>query len=444
MTELTKDLSLDQTLSLINSYAFDSGGNNAEELLQYWVNIYHASWIRLATIEALYLGRYKTVSIEHILSVWQRLGNPNTHFTYEFERLICRKLPKHLSDLPDLTTTVTPADSTFDSNLVESLTKSDSAEALRDEATSSLQTPCPSCLGEHSLSSCADLSHLVWGAVQQRGLVGNQHFGATAEPFRGSHRKSDETVAGVRHLRWASSPDVIPLWYISKVPKGSADIIPLWDNVPLSHRGITWCISKLSNLKGEVSPTQSKVLAAGMTGVSGQFDEVRGSPVVLQRNSCGGEALAEVRHLRRKGFPDVIPQGDIMPLWYRGITWYISKVPKGFTRHGRSVSRNAPTVELEGWGLSGPSEIKQAVAITVDLAGLESATKAQKYLPSTVTSSLNQESRMSLISGVGLSYPPNWSEFTGAKMIHQFIPIPDVSSFFNKLRAFAEEKLEEP
>ena len=303
MTELTKDLSLDQTLSLINSYAFDSGGNSAEELLKYWLNIYHASWIRLATIEALYLGRYKTVSIEQILSVWLRLGNPNTHFTYEFERLICRKLPKHLSNLSDLTTTVTPTDMTVDSNLME-------------------------------------------------------------------------------------------------------------------------------------SQTHSEVLATGFTGVAGHFNEVRvsqgaevqgclvpsnASSVLLQRDSCGGEALAVVRHLRWAGSPE------------------ISKVPKGFPRDSRGVSRNAPTVEPTRRGLSDPSEIKQAVAITVDLAGLESATKAQK-----VTSSLNQESRMSLISALGLSYTPNWSEFTGAKMIHQFIPIPDVSSFFNKLRAFAEEKLEGP
>ncbi|MGL5794758.1 MAG: hypothetical protein ACRC06_10185 [Waterburya sp.] len=104
MTELTKDLSLAQAHSLINSYAFDLGGDDAEKLLKYWLDFYHASWIRLATVEALYLGRYKAVSIEHILSVWLRLGNPNPHFTYEFERLICRKLPKHLSELSDLTT----------------------------------------------------------------------------------------------------------------------------------------------------------------------------------------------------------------------------------------------------------------------------------------------------------------------------------------------------
>ena len=103
MTELTQDLSLAQAHSLIDSYAFDLYGDDTEQLLQSWLNKYHASWIRLATIEALYLGRYKAISIEHILNVWSRIGSPNPHFSYEFERLICRKLPKHLSNLSNLT-----------------------------------------------------------------------------------------------------------------------------------------------------------------------------------------------------------------------------------------------------------------------------------------------------------------------------------------------------
>ena len=102
MTDLTKDISLAQTLALIDSYDFDLGGYSAEQLLQDWLNIYHTSWIRLATIEALYQGRYKTISIEQILGVWLRMGNPNTHFSYEFERLICRKLPRHLMDISNL------------------------------------------------------------------------------------------------------------------------------------------------------------------------------------------------------------------------------------------------------------------------------------------------------------------------------------------------------
>ena len=102
MTELNSNLSLAQARSLIDSYAFDLGRDDAEQLLEYWLKSYQASWIRLATIEALYLGRYKAISVEQILNVWLRIGSPNPHFTYEFERLICRKLPKHLSELTDL------------------------------------------------------------------------------------------------------------------------------------------------------------------------------------------------------------------------------------------------------------------------------------------------------------------------------------------------------
>ncbi|WP_019505780.1 hypothetical protein [Pleurocapsa sp. PCC 7319] len=107
MTEITPDLSLDQALSLIDSYGFDLGGDDAEKLLKYWLDLYHASWIRLATIEALYLGRYKAISIEHILSVWLRLGSPNTHFTYEFERVICQRLPKHLNSISNFNSSPT-------------------------------------------------------------------------------------------------------------------------------------------------------------------------------------------------------------------------------------------------------------------------------------------------------------------------------------------------
>ena len=110
MNELTQDLSLAQARSLIDSYDFDLGRNNVENLFEYWLDLYHPNWIRLATIEALYLGRYKGISVEQILNVWLRLGNPNPHFTCEFERLICRKLPKHLSDLSELTASATTID----------------------------------------------------------------------------------------------------------------------------------------------------------------------------------------------------------------------------------------------------------------------------------------------------------------------------------------------
>ena len=43
MTKLNQDLSIAQALSLIDSYAFDVGATRPEELLQSWLNVYHAS-----------------------------------------------------------------------------------------------------------------------------------------------------------------------------------------------------------------------------------------------------------------------------------------------------------------------------------------------------------------------------------------------------------------
>ena len=99
MREFDNDPNISQTVELMNSYGLDLYGYTIEEIMSHWLDTYHANWIRLATIEALYLGRYKAISIEQILTVWARVGTPNTHFSHEFERLICRKLPRNSADL---------------------------------------------------------------------------------------------------------------------------------------------------------------------------------------------------------------------------------------------------------------------------------------------------------------------------------------------------------
>ena len=103
MREFDNDPNISQTVELMNSYGLDLYGYTIEEIISQWLNKYHAAWIRLAVIEALYLGRYKAISVEQILSVWSRLGNPNPHFSHEFERLICRKLPRNSTELPENT-----------------------------------------------------------------------------------------------------------------------------------------------------------------------------------------------------------------------------------------------------------------------------------------------------------------------------------------------------
>jgi len=81
---------------LIENYGFELGKETPSELAVRWLEEYEEHWVRLAIIEALYLGRYKTFSVEQILCLWSRRGQPKFHFTHEFERLICRRLPKAL------------------------------------------------------------------------------------------------------------------------------------------------------------------------------------------------------------------------------------------------------------------------------------------------------------------------------------------------------------
>lgn len=99
MTDVNKDIAIAQTISLMNSYSFDTNGYSAEKLVSQWQEVYQLEWIHLATIEALYQGRYKAVSIEQIMGVWTRMGKPNVHFSGDFQRVISRKLPRHLAEV---------------------------------------------------------------------------------------------------------------------------------------------------------------------------------------------------------------------------------------------------------------------------------------------------------------------------------------------------------
>lgn len=80
--------------TLIDHYGFELRGYTASELVDRWLAKYEANWVRLAAIEALHQGRYKAVSVEHILDAWQRRGRPHHRFNHDFERLICRNLPR--------------------------------------------------------------------------------------------------------------------------------------------------------------------------------------------------------------------------------------------------------------------------------------------------------------------------------------------------------------
>ena len=90
-----------QTLALLSHYCFELPGTTAIDLLASWLEKYQADWVRLAVIEALYRGRYKAVSVEQILNLWSRRQYASYGFNHEFERLICRKLPRNLTHLSE-------------------------------------------------------------------------------------------------------------------------------------------------------------------------------------------------------------------------------------------------------------------------------------------------------------------------------------------------------
>jgi hypothetical protein len=93
MSEINHEIICMQIATILNRYRFETRGYSVQELLDRWLPTYSLDWIRMAVLEALYQGRYKVISVEEILKIWQRRGQPTYHFTHEFERLVCKNLP---------------------------------------------------------------------------------------------------------------------------------------------------------------------------------------------------------------------------------------------------------------------------------------------------------------------------------------------------------------
>lgn len=79
---------------LLHHYSFELAGYPLVQQIEIWLEYYPAEWLPLAMIEALYQGRYKAISVEQILNLWERRNHPVYHFNHEFERLICGNLPQ--------------------------------------------------------------------------------------------------------------------------------------------------------------------------------------------------------------------------------------------------------------------------------------------------------------------------------------------------------------
>jgi hypothetical protein len=75
-------------ISLLQHYSFDLGGYTIKDLTRAWSS-FKPEWVRQAVIESLFQGRYKAVSVNQILHLWERKGEPNCRYNHEFERLVC-------------------------------------------------------------------------------------------------------------------------------------------------------------------------------------------------------------------------------------------------------------------------------------------------------------------------------------------------------------------
>ncbi|WP_051319862.1 MULTISPECIES: hypothetical protein [Planktothrix] len=81
---------------LLKYYGFELAEQTPEQIIDNWEKKYDPDWFLPAILESLYQGRYKAISVEHILIYWQRRGQKIHHFTSEFERLICHRFPQNL------------------------------------------------------------------------------------------------------------------------------------------------------------------------------------------------------------------------------------------------------------------------------------------------------------------------------------------------------------
>lgn len=79
---------IQKTFILLQYYHFEESFENLQIILIKWLEKYSASWLPLAVTEAIYQGRLKLVSVEQILTLWERKGAVNVGFDVTFFEFI--------------------------------------------------------------------------------------------------------------------------------------------------------------------------------------------------------------------------------------------------------------------------------------------------------------------------------------------------------------------
>lgn len=134
---------MDIAIALLQHYSFDLGGYTIRDLIRAWENV-KPEWVRQAVIESLFQGRYKAVSVNQILQLWERKGEPNCRYNREFERLVCGDVAVIYEDRIYYTPPRT-------SNRAAPVTEI-SPFATTEESTSTLPFPRRSMLGSEKIS----------------------------------------------------------------------------------------------------------------------------------------------------------------------------------------------------------------------------------------------------------------------------------------------------
>ena len=121
-------------LQLLSDYSFDVESNGTEAMVTGWLQRFEPTWVSQAITEALYQGRYKVVSVDHILQFWQRRGQPLRHFNREFESII---LGQSFSQLPT-PAKVSPAPLNFSQGLEPTTPSKPGTDSLVSEPLATL------------------------------------------------------------------------------------------------------------------------------------------------------------------------------------------------------------------------------------------------------------------------------------------------------------------
>lgn len=145
MTDLAQKTEAQKIIDLITCYSFDLGAQSAERAVAEWLSRYSLVWVRLAIIEALYQGRYKAVSVQQILMLWERRDAPIYHFTSEFARIVASPVPRNLNAAEHLEIEVEVEDSDRPPTdpTTEDLTLRAKLQSLRSQPAQRHRQPAP-------------------------------------------------------------------------------------------------------------------------------------------------------------------------------------------------------------------------------------------------------------------------------------------------------------